>query len=130
MKVNLKSHTKMNPHLPNFAKETIDEVAATMKIAYEPWMLDWPIEVSDGTRVEEFLGFCENENRREQGAAMAVVLLASLEDAFRRGRPSDGILSRAAIVFKKNPELLEYWRCSDAVSGGEIFSVTPWVRSL
>jgi len=120
----------MNPQLPIFTEETIHDVAATMNIAYEPWMQDWPFEVSDGTRVEEFLGFRENETRPEQGAAMAVVLLASLDDAFQRGRPSEEVLSRAATVFKKNPELLEYWLCSDARAGEEVFAVTPWLRSL
>jgi len=121
----------MSQHLPNFSDETMEEVAAIMKIARESWMQDWPVEVSDGKRVEEFLGYCENENRLEHRAVMGEVLLASLDDAFRRGgQPNKEILARAARILAKNPELLEYWRCADAVSQEEVFAITPWVRSL
>jgi hypothetical protein len=108
----------------------MEEVAVIMKIACESWMQDWPIEVADGNRLEEFLEYCERENRPEHGAIMAEILLASLDDAFLRRQPDGFILERAAKIFAKNPKLLEYWRRPDAASEEEMFAVTPWVRSL
>jgi hypothetical protein len=106
------------------------EVAATMKIAYEPWMQDWPVEVSDAGRLEEFLACCEGEQRPEQSAAMAEVLLVSLDDAFKQGQPSGEIMIRSARVLRRHPELLEYWRCGSARSEEEMFAITPWLRSI
>ena len=120
----------MRPHLPNFTEATVKEVAAAMRIAFEPWMQDWPVEVADGRRVEEFLKCCENENGPELSEAMTEVLLVSLDDAFERGRPSDEILARSAMVFRKHPRLLEYWRCPNASSEEEMFAITHWLRSL
>lgn len=120
----------MNPHVPNFTPETMREVAAIMRVAWEPWMQDWPIEVSDRTRIEEFLGHCERESRPELSPAMVEVLLVSLDEAFRQERPAAEILTRAAEFLRKTPELLEYWQCPNAESAEEMFAITPWLRSL
>jgi len=120
----------MSKHLPHFTKRTITEVSAIMKISNESWIQDWPIEIFDGNRVEEFLECCENEHRPEHSSAMAEVLLASLDDAFSKAQPDKEILERAARILARNPELLEYWRCLNATSDEEIFYVTPWVRGL
>ena len=101
-----------------------------MNVDYEPWMQDWPVEISDGSRIEEFLRNCENELGDEHGPVMAEVLLVSLNDAFERDQPSKEVLDRAANVLRKYPDLLDYWRCSDSGAGEETFAITPWIRSL
>lgn len=120
----------MSSDLPTFTKATMQEVAASLGIACEPWMQDWPIEVADGTRLEEFIDHYENEKRPEHRLAIVEVLLVSLDDAFLRSQPSDGILARLANVFRKHSELLGDWLCTDATSEGELFAITPWLRSL
>ncbi len=72
----------MNCDLPTFTYATMQEVAGKPGIAHESWMQDWPIEVADGTRLEEFLGHYEDEKNPEHKLAMAQVLLVSLDMAF------------------------------------------------
>jgi hypothetical protein len=93
-------------------------------------MQDWPIEAADGTRSEEFLDRCENEDRPEHRLAITEVLLVSLDDAFSRARPSGEVLDRLAKVFRKHRELLDYWLCPNATSNEEMFAIPPWLRSL
>lgn len=120
----------MKPHLPNFEDRIVREVAVIMKIAREPWMQGWPVEICDAARVEEFLEYCEKEICSEYRSVMAEVLLVSLDEAFSMGRPSEEILSRAAGILAENSGLLEYWKCPDADSEEEMFPITPWIRSL
>src|SRR6266540_2698466 len=84
----------MSSHLPTFAGPVAQEVAAMLRLAYEPWMQDWPVEVADGSRIEEFLDHYDNEKRPEHKRVVVEVLLVSLDDAFverqERHQPAHG----------------------------------------
>jgi hypothetical protein len=120
----------MSAQLPIFTKDTMTQVASLMGIACEPWMQDWPLEVADGTRLEEFLNCYEIEERPDRCEVMAEVLLVSLDEAFQQGKPAAEILARSARILRKHPELLDYWRCPAAASEDEMFAITKWLRDL
>ncbi len=120
----------MNSLLPTFKGTTIEQVAAKLRIACEPWMQDWPVEVADGTRIDEFLEHYEKEESPEHRLVIAEVLLVSLDHVFSHDRPSDEVLGRLAAVFRKHPTLLDYWLCPDAASDEEMFAITQWLRRL
>jgi len=93
-------------------------------------MQDWPLEVADSERVEDFLAHYEREERPEHRLAIVTLIIASLNDAFSVARPSKCLLDRVAPLLKAYPALVEYWSCPDAHSDDEMFAITAWLRSL
>ncbi len=121
----------MDPHLPIFAPGTEEAVAEKCRVARESWMQDWPIEVADPDRIEEFFAHLEIETEPDYQRAMVTLVIASLDVAFVIGAPpQQQLLSRIGAVIRNFPELLEYWSCPSAESDEEMFGVTPWIRSL
>jgi hypothetical protein len=120
----------MNPQLPAFAPITARAVAQELGVAWEPWMQDWPIEVADASRVEEFFTRFEAETRPEHRLPVLSLVVASLNDVFASGIPSDRLLARMAPAIREYPQLIAYWSCSGAQSDDEVFAITPWIRSI
>lgn len=50
-----------NMNLPNLKRSAAASVAKGVGVACEPWMQDWPVEATDGARVEEFLSYLERQ---------------------------------------------------------------------
>ena len=119
----------MSYDIPTFSSDLTRKIAEKLGLANEPWMQDWPIEVADGARLEEFLCHYESETKPEYRRVIAQVLLVSLDAAFLRAHPSDVTLTKLAKVFKMHPDLLGYWLCLDEESSEEEFAITPWLRS-
>jgi hypothetical protein len=120
----------VTPHLPTFAQSTAEAVAQKLGVACEPWMQDWPIEVADGSRVEEFFAHLEAETRPDHRRAMATLVIASLDEAFLCGASPQQLLPCIGAAIREFPELLEYWSCPNAESDEEMFPSTLWIRSL
>jgi hypothetical protein len=121
----------MSLHLPDFAQGTPEGVAQKLGVACERWMQDWPIEVADGNRVEEFFTHFETETELDYQRAIVTLVIASLDEAFESGSPpQQQLLSHIGAAIRNFPELLEYWSCPSAESEDEMFAVTPWIRSL
>jgi hypothetical protein len=120
----------MDPHLPLIEPTTAEALAKTVGVAYDPWMQDWPLEVADADRIEEFLSHHGREVNSKHRIAIAVLIGASLDDAFALGTPPPQLLDRAGPILKNYPELVEYWSCPDAHTADEMFHITPWIRSL
>lgn len=120
----------MSAYLPLIDWTTAEAIAKVVRVTWHPSMQDWPLEVSDGDRVEEFLSHFEREQRPEHRRALAALIVASLDDAFALGPPSKAVLDRAGPILRKYLEMLEYWSCPDAHSDDEMFHITPWIRSL
>ena len=93
-------------------------------------MQDWPLEVANGDRIEEFLSYYEKEQKSEARLAIAELTVASLDDAFSVTTPSKRVLDRAGRILKPYPHIIEYWSCPDAHTEDEMFHITPWIRSL
>jgi|SRR5581483_4592070 len=120
----------MSAGLPAIHRTTAEAVAKEVGVACEPWMQDWPLEVADARRTEEFLSHYRAERNPERRLAIAALIVASLDDAFALGTPSKELLDRAGPVLKTYPEMLEYWSCPDAHTDDEMFHITPWIRTL
>jgi len=120
----------MDAHLPLIGRTAAEAVAKIVGVGYEPWMQDWPLEVADAGRTEEFLTHYEREQNPEHCLAIAALIVASLDDAFALGAPSMELLDRAGPILKNYPEMLEYWSCPDAHTDNEMFHISPWIRSL
>ncbi len=93
-------------------------------------MQDWPLEVADSDRIEEFLAHYQKEGAPERRLAIAALLAASLDEAFSVAAPPKQLLDRLGPVFKAYPDLVEYWSCPDAHTDDEMFAITPWIRGL
>ena len=115
---------------PSSDRETAEAVAKAVGVAFEPWMQDWPIEVSDGSRVEEFIRHYGGEQNPAARVAIAELIVASLDEAFSAGTPSNEVLERAGCILKTYPHIIEYWSCRDARNEEEMFQITPWIRNL
>jgi hypothetical protein len=120
----------MSAGLPAIHRTTAEAVAKAVGVVCEPWMQDWPLEVADADRIEEFLSHYGRERNTEHRIAIAALIVASLDDAFALGTPSKELLDRAGPVLKNYPEMLEYWSCPDAHTNDEMFHITPWIRTL
>jgi hypothetical protein len=49
-------------HAPRYAGGAVDILEAKLGLGSESWMQDWPLEVSDPARVEEFCAFYDRES--------------------------------------------------------------------
>jgi hypothetical protein len=87
----------MNPHLPLIDRTTAEAVAKTVDVACEPWMQDWPLEVADADRIEEFLFHYGGEQNPERRIGIAALIVASLDHAFALRAPSPKLLDRASL---------------------------------
>jgi len=120
----------MSAHLPVVHRTTAKAVADAMGVRCEPWMQDWPLEVADSGRIEEFLAHYEKEERPEHRLAIAVLITASLDEAFSLAPPQKALLDRVGPGLKAYPQVVEYWSCPDANTDEQLFAITPWIRGL
>jgi hypothetical protein len=120
----------MEAHLPIIDWATAETVAKSIRVAHDSWMQDWPLEVADANRIEEFISHYDSEKNRECRIAIAVLIAESLNDAVAQGAASSQVLHQAGSILKNHPDIIEYWACRDAATDDEMFFITPWVRSL
>ena len=120
----------MNIHT-GFSHAVVLAVSLKLNLPSEDWMQDWPLEVADAERIDEFLLSLEKEIDHDQQEAIATLLVASMDDAFSLKRKiSQEFLDRIANNISHRVELLNYWALLDAKTSDEIFSITPWIRTL
>lgn len=121
----------MSADLPSFSQRVAKSVARELGVAHEQWMQDWPIEVADADRIEEFFAHLETETRPDHQRAIVTLVIASLDESFCSGTaPGQQLLTRIGGAIRNFPALLEYWACVDAESSEEMFAVSLWIRSL
>ena len=132
----------MERHLTPATRQRIAELA---RVADEDWMQDWPLEVADAARLEEFLELLEAaEDDQSRSALMSLVLYsidAASDDERARFWP------RVAVLLERTPSLFAdeiiYWSCMDtpddepdnqrpvlAESEHEGFEITASMREL
>ncbi|MFI6048386.1 hypothetical protein ACIA8C_42710 [Nocardia sp. NPDC051321] len=116
-------------------------VARLANIAHEGWMQDWPIEVSDPARLDEFVGLLlANKADWELSFWLLDLVLESAEGDLVLTPAQDDLLGRTeplvealAAVWEATQapgiaQRLEYWACLDASAPDEMFIVSPLVR--
>jgi hypothetical protein len=123
----------MTSHLPVISQSVALEVSRDLKVAYESWMQDWPIEVADPARLEEFVVRCEAEERGSHRTAILAVVIASLDEACAKEKPPAALLSRISALLKRRSadvdSLVRYWCATSAKSSSEMFHVSSWLRT-
>jgi hypothetical protein len=120
----------MSEHLPMIQWSTAEAVAKIVGVDHEGWMQDWPLEVANCDRVEEFISHYEAERNPEHRLAIASLIVASLEEAFCLTTPSQKLLDRAAPIVRAYPEIVEYWACPEVHTEDKMFHITLWIRKL
>ncbi|MGO4647695.1 hypothetical protein AB4305_22435 [Nocardia sp. 2YAB30] len=107
-------------------------VAQIAKIAHEDWMQDWPIEVSDPERLDEFVDLLIT-NKADWELSfwlLDLVLESANDDLPERTEP---LVDALVVVWEATgapgiAQRLEYWACLDASDPEEMFWVSPLVR--
>ena len=117
--------------LPGFTLDVQHEVSRRLNLPSEDWMQDWPIEVTDAKRLEEFVTGYSFETQAEHRSAIATLIISCLNDHLAlEGPVSEGLLHQIADLLESHPELLGYWASWDAETPEEMFPVSPWIRSF
>ncbi|MGW4094435.1 hypothetical protein [Nocardia sp. NPDC004750] len=122
-------------------RDSASRVAQLANIAHQSWMQDWPIEVSDPARLEEFVGLLlVHKADWELSFLLLDLVLESAEDKLVITLAQDNLPERTeplvdALVAvweaTQAPGLtqrLEYWACLEASAPDETFCVSPLVR--
>ena len=109
--------------------------------AYETNMQDWPLDVSDGSRLAEFGDAYEAGMPTEAAqAALMELLLYSLEEVFpyaSYGPPTPLVQKEAARIavwldqdFVRYFGIINYWRCGTDPDPEHGLSITPLIRRV
>ncbi|MFD6393717.1 hypothetical protein [Nocardia sp. NPDC060259] len=121
--------------------DSASRVAQLANIAHENWMQDWPIEVSDPARLDEFVCLLlANKADWElsfwlldlvlQSAQDDLVITPAQDDLPERTEP---LVDALVAVWEATQapgiaQRLEYWACLEASAPDEMFFVSPLVR--
>lgn len=112
--------------------DSVSRVAQLANVVHEDWMQDWPIEVSDPLRLDEFVGLLiANRTDWELSFWLLDLVLDSAEADLpeRTERLVEALVAvweatQAAAIAQK----LEYWSCLGSSDPDEMFRVSPLVR--
>jgi hypothetical protein len=124
------------------AHDAASRVAERARVAYEPWMQDWPLEVSDEARLDEFLALYETATDDHERTLLMELIMFSMESAPDAGAAHwpkvAELLEQSAIIHAR---VLIYWSLVyerpdhtwafadlDVHDGG--FPTTPLARSV
>jgi hypothetical protein len=118
-------------------REAIDKLALRFGLPNQPGMQDWEYEVSDHTRIDEFLAGYETEQLSEdEKFTLMLTIVDSFEGLARTGvdLAADRRWQRTIWILGNNIPLhayaVWYWSCLDAEDEDEMFCVTPFVRQV
>ena len=85
---------------------------------------DWEFELADPSRIEEMLGAMSSGARSyDEKCALALLMIASAEEAVETGQVDPDLVERARVVFKQDADVREamlfYWIENGRASRGE-----------
>ncbi len=109
----------------------IKRVNSLLNIGEDQYSQDWEFEISDSTRLAEYLDIYENEltNKDERFALMSVII-----DAFESYGLDEDLWSKIRVHLKAESALhqytIVYWCCLDEEILDNCWRVTPWMRQL
>lgn len=123
-------------------------IAALASVAGDEWMQDWPLEVADPSRLDEFIDLLKGAESDDDRFALMELVLYSLDEADpakqRVAWPvietmlerEPGLYAREIIYWSLGDET--YWSLGDEIDDGilklndlgedEGFSITPLMR--
>lgn len=118
------------------------KIAALAKVAADDWMQDWPLEVADSSRLDEFIDLLSGADTDDDRFALMELVLYSLDEADpdkQRGLwpVIEALLEREPILYAHE---IIYWSLGDEGDDGkwtmddlaedEGFSITPLMRPV
>ena len=124
------------PRYPYVAKYRLKDL---LGISWENGMQDWPLEVSDSSRLEEFcIGYEAFELSTIEKFALMQLILYSLDesdeiDLWAKGETVplvDRISTLLCRDFFIHLHTVDYWRLSDETDHEDGFKVTPLLRQV
>jgi hypothetical protein len=118
--------------------ETADGVARLVGVVHEDWMQDFPFEVADPARVEEFLDHYTTLTSDDERRVLIDLVVASLEEC--SDRPAHALATMESILVA-SPEVhaatIIYWSslCDDGAKLryepiDEAFDIAEWMRRV
>ena len=117
--------------------EAIDKLAARFGLRNDPGMEEWEHEVSDHTRIDEFLVAYETAGMSDdEKFTLMQTIIDSFDSLAHRGGDlsSDSRWQRTLKFLNENIRLhayaVWYWSCPDAVNDDELFYVSPFIRQI
>jgi hypothetical protein len=116
------------PRYPSW--EAAERLKSVFGIPHEHDMQDWPLEVSDSTRLQEFCDAYEFEklNDIEKFALMQLILF-SVEDEPKD--PSQERIKRLLLCdFLLHLHTLNYWRLPEETGPENVFPITSLIREV
>jgi hypothetical protein len=118
-------------------REAIDKLAIRFGLPNFSWMQDWEYQVSDHTRIDEFLTAYETEALSDdEKFTLMETVIDSFEQLAGTGCDiaADLRWQRTISALDKNISLhaysVWYWCRLDAEHEDEVFRVTPFVRQV
>ncbi len=112
----------------------MSRVAQLANVVHESWMQDWPIEVADPERLDEFVDLLNaNKGDWELSFWLLDLVLESANDDLPE--KTETLVETLVAVWEATEapgiaERLEYWACLGASDPEEMFYVSPLVREV
>lgn len=117
-------------------------IAALASVAGDEWMQDWPLEVADASRLDEFIDLLKRAESDDDRFALMEQVLYSFDEAdpakqLEAWRAIEAMLERDPILYARE---IIYWSLGDETDDGtwrmddlgedEGFSITPLMRPV
>jgi hypothetical protein len=112
----------------------VDSLARRFGLTNDPMMQDWPWEVADADRIDEFLAVYESGELSDDARfTLMEIILQSFED-LGRTRDFDARWARTLDLLERSIDLhahsVWYWSALDTDDVNEQWLVTPFVRRI
>jgi hypothetical protein len=135
----LRNDSGMDEPPPRYGYAAGERVQELLGVYYDGWMQDWPLEVSDASRLAEFCDAYEHlDLSRIEKFALMQLILFSLDDSqeiddWLAGEPAP-LVSRIRALLRRNFVLhlhtVEYWRMPEETDPENVFKVTHLLREV
>lgn len=118
------------------------KIAALASVAGDDWMQDWPLEVADSSRLDEFIDLLTRAESDDDRFALMELVLYSFDEAEPAKqrevwRAIEAMLERDPILYARE---IIYWSLGEETDDGtwkmddlgeeEGFSITPLMRPV
>lgn len=96
---------------------------------------DWEYEVSDSSRVAEFLSFYENiALNKEEKFALMIIIISSYNDAIVEEKTEESIAERIKYLLLNDADIhkntIFYWALLDEDDLEDCFAITSFMREV
>jgi|SRR5690606_3180240 len=117
-------------------KEIIEQLSKELLLPYTGTEQDWDIEMADSNRIDEFIKFYKDNNLcNDKKEAVMSLVLSSYDDLLNENNLEindkwneiKSILKSERIIFV---DLIDYWSLNNEAEEGNLFRITPLMRTI